>query len=93
MKVAAHPMLVAVALGLLSPSALAADPSESKRSGADKRQERRVASHSTHESSSLSSTLERTDVEDALEDEDAPYWTQLTLVDGDDDAAAWRKSS
>lgn len=77
MKVAAHPMLVAVALGLLGPSALAADPKEEKR---DVRR------------ATAKTDLASSDLVDALEDAEAPYWTQLTLVDvdGDDEAASWR---
>jgi hypothetical protein len=78
MKVAAHPMLVAVALGLLGPGALAADTEDDNEPVV----RRSVAPAQT---AAASSPIDNQDsMVDALEDEDAPYWTRLTLVDADD---------
>lgn len=82
MKVAAHPMLVAVALGLLGPVALAVESSDEEGEPCIDCD----AKADALESSSLDAVV------DALEDEDAPYWARLTLVDvgaGADEAASW----
>ena len=69
MKVAAHPMLVAVALGLLGPQALAEDePNPCKSPKVDCREAPGDAS------------LED-EIAAALEEDDAPYWTRLELRD------------
>ena len=83
MKVAAHPMLVAVALGLLGPNALAADPAETGRTvrGASTT---RAAPATSDEAPS--SSLDDEAVMAALEDESGPYWTKLELVN--DEAGA-----
>ena len=77
MKVAAHPMLVAVALGLLGPNALAADAVEDER-------DRRGSASATR--AAADDGIARKDVMSALDTEEGPYWTRLELVqdDGDD---------
>jgi len=84
MKVAAHPMLVAVALGLLGPNALAAEPAEDGRSS-------RGSASSQAQAGADDSKAELDDeaVMSALEDETGPYWTRLDLVG--DEADSWRE--
>lgn len=74
MKVTAHPMLVAVALGLLGPGALAAETAEDE-------QEPSARPAPAPETS-------QADMVSALEEQDAPYWTRLTLVE-EDEADGW----
>lgn len=65
MKVSAHPMLVAVALGLLGPNALAAPESD------DEAKERSMSPETTADDQ----------LRAAVEDQDGPYWTHLLLGD------------
>lgn len=76
MKVAAHPMLVAVALGLLGPNALATESIDESRT-------RRGSARAAHNTTGV----EREAVMSALEDEEGPYWTRLSLVN--DEADSW----
>ena len=78
MKVAAHPMLVAVALGLLGPNALANDATE---------EERTRRSSEARDTAPATDGLERESLMSALEDEEGPYWTRLDLKS--DEADAW----
>ena len=68
MKVNAHPMLVAVALGILGPAALAADDSRSARTTCDR-------TKSVDETDLVVASLE-----DSTDD---PYWTRLELQEDD----------
>ena len=78
MKVTAHPLLVAVALGLLGPGALAAEATDDEQEPSVRRAPAPVATQS--------------ELVDALEDEQAPYWTKLTLVE-EDEADGWVSGS
>ncbi len=69
MKVSAHPMLVAVALGLLGPNALAAPESDDEPQGAAK--ERSISPETTADDQ----------LRAAVEDQEGPYWTHLLLGD------------
>jgi len=75
MKVSAHPLMVAVALGLLGPGALAADT-------ADDDPEVRPVQPPGHVPESSTSS-EREQVERALDDQQGPSWGQLTLHPAD----------
>jgi hypothetical protein len=77
MKVAAHPMLVAVALGLLGPGAL----TESEPADED----RGASVHPDDRSSDELDQTSRAQVLAALEDEDVPGWARLELLDVVDD--------
>ena len=77
MKVSTHPLMVAVALGLLGPGALAAPEAESDAQEA--RSER-------GEGIDLSDLDQ---VASALDSEAGPEWTRLELVDEADEAKSW----
>lgn len=83
MKVTAHPMLVAVALGLLGPNALANETMEDERV----RRSSGAAADRTEEDAATSEA----EVMSALEDETGPYWTQLSLVN--DEVDSWSTDS
>ncbi|TVQ86464.1 MAG: hypothetical protein EA397_19900 [Deltaproteobacteria bacterium] len=73
MKVSAHPLMVAVALGLLSPSVLSSDRLDKE---AERRAERRAVSPA-------SESVAMSEVVQALESAEGPRWGQLTLHDTD----------
>ena len=75
MKVSAHPLMVAVALGLLGPGALASDTSD------DEPEVRPV--HRPGGDLAASQDTDRADVERALQDQQGPAWGQLTLHPAD----------
>jgi hypothetical protein len=75
MKVAAHPMLVAVAFGLLGPAALAAE------SGDD--DDTVTPRPAGTDPSRAPSVGDLDDVVDAMDASDAPAWSRLTLVDAE----------
>jgi hypothetical protein len=68
MKVSAHPLMVAVALGLLGPNALSADSSE------DEAQVRPASPPGDDETSS-----ELSHIAVVLDDETGPAWSHLVL--------------
>lgn len=83
MKVAAHPMLVAVALGLLGPNALANETAEDERA--------RRAPAADRAGADRTDDMDKDQVMSALEDESAPYWTRLSLAA--DEADSWSTDS
>lgn len=73
MKVSAHPLMVAVALGLLSPSVLASDRVEDE---SDTCAERRVSSPDPE-------PVAMSELVAALDSAEGPKWGRLTLHDTD----------
>lgn len=74
MKVSAHPLMVAVALGLLGPGALASDRSE----GSDDPEPQLRP-----QASPAASDLDLADVAQALDDSSVPDWGRLVLHETD----------
>jgi hypothetical protein len=77
MKVSAHPLMVAVALGLLGPGALAADPSDDQ-----------ARLHPGEPSAEPRDPYDLDELGRSLEDRSGPTWGRLTLHPSDD-AARW----
>ncbi len=81
MKVSAHPLMVAVALGLLGPGALADDAREGLDEGA-----------AIRPAADDADALDRDTVERGLADRDGPTWGLLTLHD-DAEVEGWAATS
>ena len=76
MKVVAHPLLVAVALGLLAPNALADDGSKRNKDSAR----------------AEGSGIDRDQILDALGDSEAPSWARLEMIDEGPSNDEWARA-